>query len=898
MLRSEAIKQFLTTNTHQDLAEKYYLGMECQLTVLKLNGVKVDREYEGKRWLEWQNPETGESWKPFRIPYAANSNPQYNDTELRFNLDTYAEGIGMTGWNWEKKQSCWVGFDFDTFVGHSEKHAKKLSTEQLENIKTKLMAIPWVQIRRSTGGLGLHVYVYFDPTNTIEIANHTHHAAVARAILSRLSLEINHQLINDVDICGGNMWIWHRKMTKDNGGLTILKAHSEFGEIPADWQDHLDVVTYKRSTTVPKGMSEAFLELSGQRSEQNLEIEHLNLIKWLIQNKSTKYTWFWNEDHKMLVTHTLSLRDAHKALGLKGNFETISTGSTSHNCFCFPIANGIWVVRRYGTGVTEASTWTFDKKKFSYCFLNKATDIFTILKLLGATEHPKEGFVLSKDKLKEFGEQLKIAFPMERELTITPHKKAENKICLQMAWEHRDPESLPGWILERKKWKQVITGDFQFTPERLDNFDNLLRHVVDQNGRDGGWFLKVGENWNSEPLQHLRAVLASMSADPNEVIGQNVLEPWKITSIPFGVEYPGNRQWNRNTAQFRVLPQEPPNPSSCPTWNMIYDHCGEDLAEYLKNDEWARENGITTGGDYLRCWVSSLLREPRKPLPYLFFWSKEQKTGKSIFHEAMTRLIENGYMKANTTLDNQQGFNGELEKSVVCGIDEYNLGSSSVAYNRIKDWVTADMMVIHPKSKIPYLIPNTTHWIHTANNASYCPILPGDTRIMVIKVNPFRGPLIAREQLFERMDKEAPYFLYQLLKLELPPSRDRLNVPVIDTQWKQEIMQGNSNDLVEFLEEFCTVELGTCVQYAHFYNIFQNWLTSPASKNYWTRRRLSMMWPEPILSGKIDNLNLYFIANLKFRDESLNKSQIHTMTGTIYKQGLSLRSAPKLSLVK
>ena len=62
----------------------------------------------------------------------------------------------------------------------------------------------------------------------------------------------------------------------------------------------------------------------------------------------------------MLVTHTYWLKEAHKALGFKGTFETSARAgakSTDINCFAFPLRNGAWVVRRYGNGTAEAPTW-------------------------------------------------------------------------------------------------------------------------------------------------------------------------------------------------------------------------------------------------------------------------------------------------------------------------------------------------------------------------------------------------------------------------------------------------------------------------------------------------------------------------------------------------------------
>ena len=72
----------------------------------------------------------------------------------------------MTGWEWQSRRSRWVAFDFDSLTAHAK--GIGVSDEELERVKHAAMAWPGVEIRKSTGGAGIHIYVYLDgiPTRT------------------------------------------------------------------------------------------------------------------------------------------------------------------------------------------------------------------------------------------------------------------------------------------------------------------------------------------------------------------------------------------------------------------------------------------------------------------------------------------------------------------------------------------------------------------------------------------------------------------------------------------------------------------------------------------------------------------------------------------------------------
>lgn len=162
-------------------------------------------------------------------------------------------------------------------------------------------------------------------------------------------------------------------------------------------------------------------------------------------------------------------------------------------------------------------------------------------------------------------------------------------------------------------------------------------------------------------------------------------KPWTLVIRPFQPEYPGDRQWNRKAPQFVYPPSTDSDNLSFPHWNLIFNHIGEGLNHAVSRNEWCRSNGIKTGADYLKCWVASVFQFPLEPLPYLFLYSEEQSTGKSIFHEALELLVSCGVVRADNALINPTGFNAELENAVICVVEETNLRANRDAKNRIKD---------------------------------------------------------------------------------------------------------------------------------------------------------------------------------------------------------------------
>ena len=875
--KTEAIKRFLTAKTVPELATLYNINMECQVNVVQGCGERVSGEYKGRDWVGWSDGL--QTWKAFRIPWKANTEPEYIDSEMKFDLVTHVDGIGMTGWDWKNKVSKWVAFDFDAMVGHSEHHTKKLTPVEMSDVKETALKIPWVTVRRSTSGSGLHLYVFLDDVPT---ENHTEHAALARAIIGLLSAETGFDFSTKVDVCGGNMWVWHRKMVGTKG-FELISQGDVLTNIPSNWRDHLTVVQNKSSRILPNFLSdkqkESFNNLTSLQGDIQLDKEHQKLMHWLQENKTAGW---WDSDNGMLVTHTIHLKEAHESLGMKGLFDTTSEGrdkGADINCFAFPMRNGSWSIRRYTKGVAEHISWDQDGLGWTRCFFNREPDLKCASSFNEGVEDENGNFLFrhgdqASATVGMLGTNIKLPPWMAvRETTIKRHKDGK-RVIVEVAREDRD--SAPtGWLLEKKKkkWQRIFNiTNCDAINDEVYNYDELIRHITSESGKDQGWVINVGSEWRTEPYQHIKVALESLGLSPKDVksaLGSNIFKSWKLVNRPFKPEYLGDRQWNRGAPQFRIAPTVENESLNHPTWDSVLEHCGKNLDRYIIKNGWCKANGIIKGSEYLKCWITAILKDPMEPLPYLFLYGP-QDNGKSTLHEAISLLVTKGVIRADTALTDKNGFNGELASAILCVVEEVNLTKSNIAYNRIKDWVTAKELPIRALYKGLYHTPNTTHWLQCANDYTYCPVFTGDTRITMVRVDPIDPiDLVPKSKLMELLEHESSDFLASCLNLELPNPDSRLRIPVISTDDKTRAENLNETALQQFIREQCLPIQGNAVKYSDLWFAFDTWLM-PEDGNDWTQRRLGKELDICYPKGRSAKNNQVYIGNIWVKD-ALNK---------------------------
>ncbi|MEI6236531.1 MAG: primase-helicase family protein [Planctomycetota bacterium] len=867
--RPEAIARFLAAlapEQSKDLAALYTRSMETQINVAQDGGQRAEGEFKGRKWHGWTDGLS--TWKAFRIPYGANKEPHYDDAPMNFDIVEHAEGIGLSGWNWVDRVSKWCAYDFDSIIGHKA----GLAESDLAQVREKAQAIPWVTVRKSTSGKGLHLYVLLPDVPT---ANHGEHAALARAVLAKLSLETGFDFESKVDVCGGNMWIWHRKQ-RGTDGLALIKRGETLTDIPANWRDHLGAVKGKAKGVAPRlldacGLApDALDELLGGIQNTPLDAEHKRLLAFLEDGKCVAW---WDADRHLLVTHTAHLKEAHTVLKLKGLFETASTHSTAHNVFCAPKSNGAWIVRRFGQGVKEHALWVTDDSKWTKCVFNQEPDFDTACRAFKGMERPKGGYAFESalDATRALAAlSVELVIPARTHGRNARLTEKDDRLIVQVERETKDNEKeMEGWTVERNFWSKVLNAPPCPKEEiGVEDKDGLFRHVISEGGENAGWLLKCGAAWHVEPLDHVKSALKThgfTSWEAGLLIGWGTLNPWKFVNKPFQPEYTGNREWNRDAAQLRFTPSEKDmDDLQHPHWTSVLKHCGKALDGALSRSKWAQENGVVTGADYLKCWIASLFQCPMEPLPYLFLYGP-QNTGKSTLHEALALLMKNGYARADNALINPQGFNGELASKVLCVVEEIDLRKAgATAYNRIKDWVTGRTLPIHVKGQTPFVIPNSTKWIQTANDPNACPVFSGDTRITMSHVEPLPdSERIPKRDLFVLLESEAPDFLRGVLSLELPKSDDRLNVPVIETSDKQAAMENNETPLQAFIKENCFFVPGAAVKFGDFYERFLNWI-SPDVREKWTDKRIGREIPPPYIKGRMPRDGQFHIGNMSW----------------------------------
>lgn len=821
MLKRDAIKTFLSFQPYE-VGKLYTPSMEVQVNVARDKGEPIEgTTKEGRSWRGFTDNVI--TWRSFRIPFNAGSEPTYKDTNIGFPIDRHAEAIGLTGWDFENKVSRWVAFDFDSLIGHKV----GLSNEQLTSIRELLSRIEWVTIYTSTGGLGYHVYIFID--NQTKINNHTEHAALARSILNKLSALSGIDLSAKVDTLGGNMWVWHRK-AKPGISYQCLKKGNPLTELPDNWQQYINQVSKR---TVQR---DNLQDVLAAFNTVDLDEEHLKLIRWFENNK---FRWWWDANKHLLVCHTHALKIAFKELELNGYFDTVAEGTheSDHNCFCIPGRDGSWTVKRFTKGTVETTNWFTDNSGYTTSYYNKPLSFGTAAKIAGGQETEKgynfKTLNAAKEAFKGIG--IEIEVPVGTDTRSTFVKVTQGKLVV--SFESIDGDNFEGWAKEKSKWVKIF-----YAPDvnvDIELPDNLLRHVVIDNV-ELGWYVYTNTRWTEESRQNAVSVLISSGYKRSEldhILGRCITNNWTLSTTPFQLEYPGNRVWNKGAPQLTYVPER----GMHPTWDLILDHCSQTLTQTIRSTEWCKDSNVLSGADYLLAWLSALVQEPEQPLPYLALYGP-QNCGKSILHECVSLLFSGGVCRADQSLVSPAGFNAELLNSVLCVVEETDLSKSRNAELRIKDWVTSNRLSIHKKGATPYTVTNTTHWIQCTNDPSHIPVFPGDTRITLIRVGSIKNE-IPKHALIKQCKEEAPAFTYTLLNYELPYQTGRLRIPVITTEEKKQVQEDNESLLETFIEDkLREVTDGTSILFEELYERFFETLSS-MEKGSWPKKKVARELP-------------------------------------------------------
>lgn len=258
---------------------------------------------------------------------------KFFDFRLTYDLPKYIQAFGLNGIDRRAGVARWVGFDFD-----GPSHADNACTiEEIAEIEEKAKSIPWVTVRHSTRGDGLHLYVFLEPP--IPVKNRAEHKQLSSAVLDQMSKAASYAF-DRVDTCGGILWFWSTKLRIEGNvnGLSLKSQGTTYDASNLTWQGFAAPKRSKRRLRPPEIVTAGaavvteYDLLTDSSPWVERDDDHNRLIKYL--EESGRYHK-WYHDEGMLRTHTHHLKAAHTDLKLKGVFETNSPGTnlTVPNCF-------------------------------------------------------------------------------------------------------------------------------------------------------------------------------------------------------------------------------------------------------------------------------------------------------------------------------------------------------------------------------------------------------------------------------------------------------------------------------------------------------------------------------------------------------------------------------------
>jgi hypothetical protein len=524
----------------------------------------------------------------------------------------------------------------------------------------------------------------------------------------------------------------------------------------------------------------------------------------------------------------------------------------------FPLEDGAWKVYKFGMGNPEANTWTQDGQGWTWCYFDREPDLTTAARIAGGAEDTN-GFFFKKavDATKAvtmLGGN--VALPEELEHQQAQLKRDKDGRLVFLVKKGEDTELPDGWSAGGKKgWFQKILNlkpVKNHTESQAYNVDSIVRVVRSPQGADLGFFMpsKTGQ-WLEMPADRVKTRIRDHhgSEQVDSLISAADYDPWKLVNLPFQPEYPGDRQWNLNSAQYKFKPEEGEHPH----WDLILRHCGRDLDEALRENQWAIDSNVKTGGDYLLQWIACLLRDPMQPLPYLFFHGP-QKSGKSIFWEAVALLLDGGVASIDRALSGRDAFNGELLNAVFCYCEEIDFSQAGYnCYARLKEYVTSPNLSIRKMQTDAFLTANTLHIVHTSNKAEAVPIFDNDdSRITAMYVD-LPEKHIPKQFLMAKLRDEAPAFMYTVFDLTLSQVVDRLRVPAIMTDEKQRLIEFTRTPFDNFLSSLCVLDPKKCVSWADFYTAFQNSIESRL-RTEWSRSKVLKALPRELRVRKVNGV--------------------------------------------
>lgn len=695
---------------------------------------------------------------------------------------------GTAFWHWTAKKHTTIAIDIDTDDGHAE----GLSARAFSSAFDACCQLPWLEIRRSSGGKGLHVFPQF--SRPVEVSSRAEASALANAVLTVASRETNFDLRAAKDCAGCNIWIF--KADAALNAYEIVKeatAALDPDDLPPGWREAKEAAKHKVQ----------FAPSTVELSPEHLEIEK--------QIQSLNYSLIYVPELGCYHIHTHSLQEAYHKYGYRGYFATASQGTDpgKPNGYMFPLPVRGFLVKRFGNAMEDPS-W-FDGPNGQYALLNveapfeKAVQHFSL-------NRTTKGYAFARTNLekmlKAIGVNLSIPDVFVGRTLFVKPIKGDAQIVVE---KQASDGPIDDWTPTDKTWQRsfpIPNESEAFIHAGVVQVSDVVR-AISTDKESSRWCISTDGNWIGTTASEISNVLVAHQVRPAATMGLMREKPYHLVFEPFQDEYLPGRRWNRDARQLACQPAS--EPGDTPTWDAIFNHIGSGLDDDVANDQACRSLGIISGAQYLQLWVKLLLEKPHQRTPYLFLASRQNNTGKTSLGASICHLIDPGVAEINEEALVDK-FTGELEGKVLCLIEELDLRDQrNKAYATLKRVLTSKTLTIRRMRTDAYNVPNFTHFIHTANNAGYVPVESEDMRIVMIKVPPITE-FIDSLKFEEGVKREAPTILRKLFDMPLPEPCGRFWLPVVQTSLKENVLTGIHNDELTVEEEGVSRFVADCLR--------------------------------------------------------------------------------------
>lgn len=654
-----------------------------------------------------------------------------------------------------------IGVDIDGL-----NHSGGLTEEQLEDILAKLMLLDYLYIIRSRSGQGFHLYAFL--AQDIITDNNSHARMYGDALARQIALDIGVDpdwfLGEVVDKAGQILFFY--SPNPGQRGFEVVKEHTELFDRPLEVEyEHLE------HSVVP-------LDDTHKSFREFVESDSNTCDKDFIEPKTCP---------GMIQCHTSVIERAYDAGIVKGKFETQASGSgdSKPNCYMYPIKAGRWLVFSFG----NEPTWKTALDGKSYCIVNEAISLKSFAEAEGLAFNTRDkSYGCTKAQALDFAEHHGVELPNCPEFVQIRSSKTQVQI------EARGP--IPGWQpLSDRKCAIIIE-----LPDTVSEPTELVRVAYVEGGIGVTPYRRLhGNYWHAVKDADAFSYLITHGLEKVEAQSLLVTDtPYKLVSIPLADEFPSRWEWNTSRTQLAYEPADSDGP--CDHFLMILNHIGRAFDEAVAADPWCQANGIATGSQYLELWLASLFQHPLQPLPGIGLYSPTQDCGKSTFGYIVYLLLKYGYCNSERALTTR--FNGQLEGVLLLDLDDVNLSRRNrEIYNKLQPLMTSPTIAIEGKGKDERQIPNSLHFLHSANQLDHFAVRENDTRWILGEVSPLEN-LIPKPILQQAMVKEAPHFLQRLLSRELPEPDGRLFLPILDTPLKNQLMARRTEEELEDADKY------------------------------------------------------------------------------------------------